>query len=281
MLVGLTLLLHRAIARPIEALSAATRDVAAGRGEVPETPATAATEIRMLYDDFRDMAGAISRRSRYLRDFAAALSHEFKTPLAGIRGAIELIEDHHGSMSSKERKQFLGNISADAERLSVLVGRLLDLARADMAKPELGASADLAAILPRVADAVRDASFAVALPDPATLAPVAVPPDALESVILGLLENAKQANARAVTLTAVRSGTSLALLVSDNGPGIADADRDRLFEPFFTTRRAEGGTGLGLPIARSLIEASNGALDLTRSEGGTQFRLRLPLAQPA
>ena len=84
------------------------------------------------------MAEAIARRSRYLRDFAAAVSHEFKTPLAGIRGAVELLEDHHEEMTEAERARFLGNISADTARLSQLVTRLLDLARADMARPEAG-----------------------------------------------------------------------------------------------------------------------------------------------
>ena len=276
-LVLLTILLHRSIAKPIEALSSATRDVAAGRGDIPDPPATAAIEIQALYKDFGVMAEVIARRSRYLRDFAAAVSHEFKTPLAGIRGGIELIEDHHGDMSEAERKRFLGNISADADRLSALVSRLLDLARADMARPEAGAATDLAALLPPVADAVRGEGFAVTLSMPEGLPTVAVPAQSVESVVLTLLENARQAGASAVIMTAVGGPQSVVLTLRDNGPGIAPADRERLFEPFFTTRRADGGTGLGLSIARSLIEASHGALDLLPSETGTEFRLTLPV----
>ena len=275
-LVLITVLLHRSIAKPIEALSIATRDVAAGRGGIPETPATAAIEIRALYEDFRDMAEVIARRSRYLRDFAAAVSHEFKTPLAGIRGGIELIEDHHGEMSEAERQRFLGNISADANRLSALVGRLLDLARADMARPDAGAVCDLTTVIAHVADAVRGEGFAVMLDLPATLPPVAVPKAAIETVLLGLLENARQSGASMATLTVTQESRRLIVTIADNGPGIVPADRERLFEPFFTTRRAEGGTGLGLPIARSLIEASHGALDLLPSESGAVFRLSLP-----
>ncbi|KAK0360850.1 hypothetical protein LTR94_025701, partial [Friedmanniomyces endolithicus] len=83
----LAVLVSRGIARPIEALSRATRDVATGGGSLPPAPATAVVEIRALYQDFGRMAEAVERRSRYLRDFAAAVSHEFKTPLSGIQGA--------------------------------------------------------------------------------------------------------------------------------------------------------------------------------------------------
>jgi signal transduction histidine kinase len=277
-LILLTILLHRTIAKPIEALSAATRGVSAGQGMIPEAPATAALEIRALYQDFRDMTQVIARRSRYLRDFAAAVSHEFKTPLAGIRGGIELIEDHHGSMSAKERRQFLGNISADADRLSALVGRLMDLARADMARPEADAATDVGLVLSRVADAMRCSGFTVTINQQPSLPKIAVPQPTLETVLMGLFDNSRQAGASAVAVSAAVADDQVLLSVRDNGPGISGADRERLFEPFFTTRRAEGGTGLGLPIARSLIEACNGVIDLLNTESGAAFELRLPIA---
>lgn len=81
-------LLTRGIARPIDELAAATKGGARGALDVPDTPATAAIEIRTLYANYRDMAVRIEKRSRYLQDFAAAVSHEFKTPIAGIKGAL-------------------------------------------------------------------------------------------------------------------------------------------------------------------------------------------------
>ncbi len=273
----LTLLLQRSIAKPIEALSLATRGVADGRGDIPETPATAAIEIRALYDDFAHMAAVIARRSRYLRDFAAAVSHEFKTPLAGIRGGIELIEDHHETMNVQERATFLGNISADANRLSHLVSRLLDLARADMARPDAGAATDLAVALPPIIDAMRIDHFSVALDCPLAGPSVAVPQATVETILIGLIENSRQAGASAVTVAVQVESNAAQILVGDNGPGIAQADAERMFEPFFTTRRTQGGTGLGLSIARSLIEASHGAIDWLASGGGATFRLTLPL----
>jgi signal transduction histidine kinase len=277
-LVFLSLLLHRAIAKPIEALSLATRNVAAGQGAVPQAPVTAAIEIQALYRDFGEMAEAIGQRSRYLRDFAAALSHEFKTPLAGIRGAIELLEDHHETMSDAERNRFLGNISNDATRLSALVGRLMDLAHADMARPEASAATDAAALLAKVADAMRGADFTIEIEAPPLLPPAMFDEAAFESVLMTLLENARQAGATEVRIEASAKARDIRIDLSDNGPGIAAADRARLFEPFFTTRRADGGTGLGLPIARALVEAHKGRLELLSGERGACFRLEVPKA---
>ncbi len=279
-LVVLAGLVSRGVTRPIEALSRASRDVTAGRGSIPETPPTAAVEIRTLYEEFRIMAEAIERRSRYLRDFAAAVSHEFKTPLAGITGAVELLQDHGATMSEAERARFLGNISADSARLSQLVGRLLDLARADMAAPETGSAVDVRETVLRVADAHRgrDLDVAVELPPGP---PVAVPAATVEAALNVLLENSRQAGASQVRVTGQADRDALVLQVADDGPGAPAADEGRLFEPFFTHRRAQGGTGLGLPIARSLLAASHAEIAYVPGGPGACFELRLPYARPS
>ena len=278
LLVLLSGLVSRGVTRPIEALSAATKGVAAGQGEVPETPVTAAVEIRALYQDFRVMAGAIAVRSRYLRDFAAAVSHEFKTPLAGITGAVELLDDHFATMSPEERHRFLGNISADSARLSALVGRLMDMARADMAMPQAGVVCAVASPARRVADAQgRDIAVVLDLPD--DLPQVAAPEATVETVLTTLVENSRQAGAGRVWISALVMGEDVVLRVSDDGPGVPPADRARLFEPFFTSRREAGGTGLGLSIARSLLAASSGRIGLVEGEAGAVFEVRLATAR--
>ena len=180
-------------------------------------------------------------------------------------------------MSDDERNRFFANISGDAQRLSALVGRLMDLARADMARPDRGLSAPIAPLLAKVADALRGPALAVMV-DAGDSGPVAIDPAALESVLVILLENAGQAGADRVEIVVSRRGREVHLIITDNGPGIAAADRDRLFEPFFTTRRADGGTGLGLAIARALVEAHRGRLELIETEegAGSQFRISLP-----
>ena len=276
-LVVLSGLLSRGIARPMEALSAASRRVARGGGALPDPPSTAAVEIQTLWREFALMADAVERRGRYLRDFAHAVSHEFKTPLAGIRGALELLADHADTMSAVERERFLGNATADADRLQRLVTRLLELARADMARPEADARSEVAAVVRRL-DAGGPTIEAVGLD---TLPPVALSATVLEGVLATLLENSRQAGARHWLLEGVADGVAVRLRVSDDGAGVPPGDRDRLFEPFFTSRRAEGGSGLGLPIARSLLEACGGTLELVDSATGAAFALTLPAAPRA
>jgi signal transduction histidine kinase len=277
-LVVLAGLLSRGIARPIEALGEATQKVARGAVTVPEPPATAAIEIRMLYENFASMAARIERRSRYLRDFAAAVSHEFKTPIAGISGAIELLQDHAGTMSEEERRRFLANAAADATRLSLLLERLLHLARADMAVAAEDAATGVEAPLRAVADAMRSDGFSVIVETPTTLPQAAAAAELVETVLQILIENSRQAGGNEVRIAAETHGDRLAIRVADNGTGIPPADRERIFDPFHTGRREQGGTGLGLSIARSLLASCGGTITALPAETGACFEVELPLA---
>ena len=271
-------LLHRAIAKPIEALSRATEAVALGHVDVPETPATAAIEIRALYENFALMAERIEQRSRYLRDFAAAVSHEFKTPIAGLRGALELLGDHGATMTANERTRFLSNAMADADRLSHLVQRLLDLARADMTVAPSDAATDPAGPVGLVADSHRGPGLAIDVDLPGDVM-VAIPAEVLEAVLETLVENSRQAGAGRVTISGAVERDQLLLAVSDDGPGIPPADRERIFEPFHTGRRAEGGSGLGLAIARSLLAACGGSIVSQPPDNGARIVMRLPIVK--
>ena len=276
-LVGLAGLLSRGIARPIEVLSAATRKLSQGGGAPPPVPATAALEIQALYEDFAVMANAIEQRSRYLRDFAYAVSHEFKTPLAAIAGAVELLEDHGATMSNAERRQFLANIAGDTARLTQLLTGVINLARADMTPRAPDAATDLEIPIRRVADAYSHSDIKVQV-SIETVRRVSMPEPALETCLSNLLENSRRAGAATVEIHVSQTAQRVQVDVRDDGPGIAAGDRMRIFEPFFTTRRDTGGTGLGLAVVRSLLEAHGGEIGLLDSAGGAHFRLSLPAA---
>jgi signal transduction histidine kinase len=278
LLLGLTAILARAIVAPVERLSAASQALARGSSAAPRRPTLQVREIRGLYDDFALMAAAIARRSRYLRDFAASLSHEFKTPLAGIRGGIELLQDHGPAMAPEERARFLTNMEGDVQRLSRLVSRLMELAQADMRRAGASDAASLAPVLARLRDAHGGADFAVALDLPARLPALAMEQAALETVLATLIENARQAGASRLAVTARLEGGMVAIALSDDGPGVPPGDAARIFDPFFTSKREHGGTGLGLPIARALAESCGGSLELVPGEAGARFVLTLPAA---
>ncbi len=107
---------------------------------------------------------------------------------------------------------------------------------------------------------------------------VAMPSNVLEAVLVGLIENSKEAGATQVTLAARSAPAGVTVIVTDDGPGVPLGDRHRIFEPFFTTRRSDGGTGLGLPILRSLLDANRGEIDLySSSAGGASFMISLPV----
>ena len=278
LLLAIAAVLARAIVVPVERLSAATRALARGRSASLPAPTLEVREIRSLNADFTAMAEAINRRSRYLRDFAASLSHEFKTPLAGIRGGIELLQDHGTSMSKAERSRFLSNMEGDADRLSRLVSRLMELAQADMARSQDDARAQLSAVLARLADAHSSPAFALTYTIEPDYPALAIEEEALETVLATLIENARQAGASALAITTGHRGKFASIALSDNGPGVPEADRVRVFDPFFTSKRETGGTGLGLPIARALAESRGGSLELEEAPRGACFVLTLVVA---
>ncbi len=266
------------IARPVAKLKAMAE--ALTRGETPAPPRfRTPEELAALADAWVLMARTLETRASYIKTFAAAVSHEFKTPLTSMRGAIELLSDHLDTMPLEQRKKFLLQLHGDAERLDRLVRRLLELARADTATT-VKRSVEAMPVLERLAAQKSDAALEVRVEGIAG-ATLPLAEETLETIVSNLLDNARQ-HARApdghviVTLTLGRDGDFETLSVADNGPGISPANAQKIFEPFFTTARDRGGTGLGLNICKTLVEAAGGTLVLSQSERGACFVLRFP-----
>jgi signal transduction histidine kinase len=108
---------------------------------------------------------------------------------------------------------------------------------------------------------------------------LAIAPDALEMVLINLFENSLQHAANRLEITADFYENTLQLSLHDSGTGISSANRNKIFTPFFTTRRNAGGTGLGLEITLSLLKAYGGKIELAQSEQGALFVLSLPLSR--
>ena len=280
---ALSLLTSLTISRPVHALIAQARRAARGEtGAVVPLRHPVTQEIAELSDTVAAMAATLEARARYISDFAAHVSHEFKTPLTAIRGSVELLRDHGATMSAAERERFLGLLDADAARLDKLVRRLLELARADVIKPG-SENSELRAVIDAVAARYRELGLTVDVSGSIDRVQIAMSAETLDSILHMLLDNARQHAGRdvhvALDYRLNRGGESLLLNVADNGPGISAGNLERVFEPFFTTARERGGTGLGLAIIRALLKAHGGDIALSPSARGAAFQLRLPLAK--
>lgn len=264
------------VVRPVRALVRQTRSIAASSPEGFEPIARPVVqELAELSESLAGMATALRDRNQYIRSFAANVSHEFKTPLAAIQGAVELLRDSADSMSPEQRERFLSNIDADARRLTRLVQRLLELARADslVARPS---RTEIAPLLEALAERARAQGLAV---EPGTVPPglsLGLPAEVLEDIVWQLIINASQHGGEGVH---VRLDADVApgegrgrVVVRDDGRGISESNRARVFDAFFTTARERGGTGLGLTIAGSMLRAFGASLELLPAgEKGAAF----------
>lgn len=272
LVVGVTVLLalvmSRAIGRPIHALIMQTQRVARGEKNVRPIAHPATRELALLSQHIAQMADTIEARSDYIRNFAMHVSHEFKTPLTAIQGAIELIQEHGATMPPEQFEKFLANTLKDTARLKVLVTRLLELARADVMQPR-DESCDLATVIRRLQSDYQDKYITIEAQGNTKLA---VPEEVAHAILSNLVENSRQHGATRVSIAPIHNR----LMVEDNGAGISPANAEKLFTPFFTTRRESGGTGLGLAIVRSLLAAYHADIRHVPSDEGARFDIRFP-----
>lgn len=270
LLIGLVFL--RVITQPIHGLIDYIRQIGRGEREGALPPAHhGSREIATLSQSFIDMAQRLSERSDYVANFAAHVSHELKTPLTSIQGAAELMRDSGNSMTEEERKRFLGNVIQDTARLTVLLERLRDLARAD--NPQERGPVLLTTV---ISDVQASHSRFPIDADGDTDRLIAMSRENAGIIFSHLADNAARHGAAALILDVESRDGEVRVIASDNGEGISANNREQIFDPFFTTRRESGGTGMGLGIVRSMLMAHGGAIRLLPSERGTVFEITLP-----
>ena len=237
---------------------------------------------RAIRDERRHDAADANRR--LLRN----LAHEIKNPLGGIRGAAQLLE---GELASPEQREFTRVIISEADRLQSLVDRVLAPNRG----PQLHARINIHEVCERVRSLIL-AEFPQGLQIlrdyDASVPDVAGDMEQLIQALLNIVRNSAQALkprieradacieirtrvARQVTFSQRHCKLALDLRVVDNGPGIPDDIRDRVFDPLVSGR--EGGSGLGLALVQTLIQEHDGMVDFDSEPGRTEFRLLLPL----
>jgi protein-histidine pros-kinase len=225
------------------------------------------------------------RATEEVRDtFLGILSHELRTPVTSIYGGTQLLLTRP-NLSADAGREILTDVAAEAERLNRMIENLLVLARvergADLTTPQ---PILIRRVVPSLIDLERSLWPGVDFRYEVDTAPVVVAADSdsLAQIVRNLLSNAAKyaGNAGPVEVSVVATGSDVALVVRDHGPGISDAEAERLFELYYraeATARQAPGAGIGLFVSRKLAEAMGGRLTARPCpDGGAEFRLTLP-----
>jgi signal transduction histidine kinase len=272
-------LFHRTITEPMRELVERTNLIGKGdRTALRPLKRHGTSEFARLSQSFLEMARQLNTRSSFVSTFATHVSHELKSPLTSIQGAAELLRDDVDApdMDDEDRRKFLDNIVADADRLAKISVRLRDLARAE--NPVAVGAARLSAPIA----ALRSAFPSLDMRASGDLdTPMRISEENATIIFSNLADNAMRHGSTTLDLSATRQDHLLLVKICDNGEGISPNNRTQIFDSFFTTRRDSGGTGMGLAIVRAMLDAHGGTIRLTESEVGTAFELTIPIAEGA
>jgi len=273
--------LSRRLSQPLIELSKVADEVALGRYEVEVPNVPGGTEVGQLAERFREMARRLAEAEQVERNFLMSVSHELRTPLTAIRGHVAALSE--GLVEDPDaRAQSLDVVSAETERLARLVGDVLDLAKLDAHRfTFLEEEVDMEQVLARAYSTFNDEARRRGIDyrrDVRDAPVILTDGDRVLQIITNLLSNAFRwtPDGGRIGLELASENGRVSVAVSDTGPGIPAADRERIFRPFWS-EDVGGGTGLGLAIASELAQALGGRIVLQTEPGeGSRFELVLP-----
>jgi len=270
------------VARPIEHLRReALAQLSAERPTFSPVEALP-DEVTVLARSFDSLLVTLDEKRRENQAFVADLVHEVKNPIAAIRAVAEGLESRLPDADRAAR--YCRALEDCTTKLDRLVSQFLELARADAGLPDEERSRVelvplLEALAARLANDPRHAGLVVERRFEARESEIVGVAFRIESMFGELLANAASfaGESGRVAIGLRLEGRDVVVAISDSGPGIAEADLDRVFERFFTTRGARRGTGLGLALVRSVVLAHGGSISV-RNDAGAVFEVRLPAA---
>ncbi|MGW0905436.1 ATP-binding protein [Streptomyces sp. NPDC002853] len=226
---------------------------------------------RQRLRDEAQQARTLAEGNRIRTALLAAVSHDLRTPLAGIKAAVTSLRSDDVAWSEEDQAELLEGIEDGADRLDHLVGNLLDMSRLQTGTvTPLIRAIDLDEVVPMALGGVPDGSADLDIPE--TLPMVSVDKGLLERAVANIVENAVKYSraAEPVLVSASTLGDRVELRVVDRGPGVPDAAKDRIFEPFqrYGDAPRGAGVGLGLAVARGFVESMGGTLEAEDTPGG-------------
>jgi signal transduction histidine kinase len=284
-LLAVWLLAQRWIVRPIEELGAASDALASGELGARANIAPGLSELDDLVQRFNEMAETRQRASQAKDDFLGLVSHELKTPITMTLGNAEILRNRGDQLDPEQRRAALEDIHESTLRLAAIVDNLLVLARMERGVGLDNEPLSLMSMTQTVAQrqARRAPGRRVSVTGDATVLALGGQ-TYVEQVIQNLVGNALKYSPKdqPVDVTVEQSAGSAVVRVFDRGPGIAPAELDAIFQPFYRSDRTANvaeGIGIGLSVCKRLVEAMDGAIwAKERSGGGTEFGFSLPLA---
>lgn len=267
-------LLAHGMTSPLREMTSAARSMASGDYS-RSVRATSSDEVGQLAEAFTVMAADLAAADQQRRELIANVSHELRTPISALQAVLENVVDGVAVADAATMRTAL----AQTERLGRLVTELLDLSKIDagvlsLNRESLLVSALVADVVAEASVAAPSASFSV---DVAADLTVLADGERLHQVLVNLVDNAARHGPTGglVSVSGFAAGSTVVLEVRDEGPGIAPADRSRIFERFTRGERAGGGgTGLGLAIARWVVDLHGGTIAVV--EPGSCIRVTLP-----
>ena len=283
-IIGLTI--SKKISAPIETLTEAALEIANGnfRLELPDLEGGAA-ETDDLVSAFRTMTEALDAAERETKESSAAIAHELRTPLTILRGRLQGLRD--GAFAPSE--EMANGLIAHVDTLSNIVDELSLLSRLSTGRFQLQlAEIDLAEEVRTVIAPLRPDLKALGFSVVLAIEPVTMTGDPIRirQALSALIDNVKRYAAEGgyIKIATYADASFAYLSVSDQGPGIAPVDQERVFERWWrgeqSRNRAEGGTGLGLSVVKSIFEAHGGRISVSnnRETAGATFTAQMPLS---
>jgi signal transduction histidine kinase len=274
--------LSRRITKPVLSLARASDELAEGRYDVELPEVRPGDEIGHLSESFQRMAERLAEADHLERNFLLTVSHELRTPLTAIRGHVDALREGVAE-SPQAQAASLEAVGAETARLERLVGDVLDRAKLNAHRfTVLHEEVDMGRLVDRAYTSFSEEARRRGIEyrrDIDTRPVIVSDGDRVLQIISNLLQNAFRwtPDGGRVELSLGEENGSVAVAVSDTGPGISDEERDRIFRPFWT--RDGSGTGLGLAISRELAVALGGKIGLESGRGnGSRFTLHLPTA---
>ena len=232
---------------------------------------------RLQYRQIRDANLQISRMDRLslLGQLAAGLAHEIRNPLGSLIGSVEILEDDLGQNYPKI--EFVTIMHKELNRLRDKLNEFLQFARpAPPQQIENNLNDVVKAAVDLVQNQATKTSCSIISRTDDSLPLIPVDAEQIKQVLINLFLNAIQAmpDGGTVTVSTSKESKTAVISVEDEGKGIPAEDADKIFNPFFSTKK--DGTGLGLAIVKQLLEAMNGAITLAESSSGARFEVRIP-----